>query len=620
MAASISSGTKFPLRSTVILTAVGLVCIVVPVALMYAGVLDAYTAHIIAMGGINALMAISVNMIVGITGLLTLGQAGFLCIGAYTCLIFRLDLGFPLPAACAWAVAVTTVAGFLIGFPVLKLTGDYLAIVTLGFGEIIRVVFINLKTLTGGPNGRAFGTLLSQNHQAALFTVTTTLVIVLALLQNFLRSTYGRAIMACREDEIAANSNGIDIFRYKMTGFVIAAFIAGLAGSLYAMVVGMVQPANAAFLRSIDYLIYVVLGGMGSMTGSIIAAYVLTYLQEFLRFLQDYRLVIYPLILFFVMLFRPQGLLGMKEFSFVRTWDRITRRKESPPEESAAAAPSATPGGTGGQANAVGAGAAPEAVLSVENLSIDFGGLRAVNNFSACLRKGELVGLIGPNGAGKTTVFNMLSGVYTPTEGAITFTDNKGASHTVGRMKPFQLNRRGIARTFQNIRLFSNLSVEDNIRIALHSGRRMKPLDAVFRLSGFRNDEKRMLDETTRLLSLFKIDDKRYELARNLPYGEQRKLEIARALASNPSLLLLDEPAAGMNPQETEALMSLISFARKEFNLTILLIEHDMHLVMGICERIIVLDYGSIIAEGAPEDIRSNPSVIKAYLGEEAIQ
>ncbi|MDR1786031.1 MAG: ABC transporter ATP-binding protein [Spirochaetaceae bacterium] len=260
------------------------------------------------------------------------------------------------------------------------------------------------------------------------------------------------------------------------------------------------------------------------------------------------------------------------------------------------------------------------AVLTVENLSIDFGGLRAVNNFSCCLRGGELVGLIGPNGAGKTTVFNMLSGVYVPTEGSIRFRDKNGLEHAVGAMKPFQLNRRGIARTFQNIRLFSKLTVEDNIRIALHSARRASPLDALFRLPRYLEDEARMLDETTRLLRLFKIDDKRHEQARNLPYGEQRKLEIARALASGPNLLLLDEPAAGMNPQETEALMALISFARKEFNLTILLIEHDMHLVMGICERIIVLDYGSIIAEGAPEEIRSNPAVIKAYLGEEAVK
>jgi branched-chain amino acid transport system permease protein len=290
---------------------------------MKIGILDAYTAHIITMGGVNAIMAMSVNMIVGITGQLSLGQAGFLAIGAYACIFFNLDMHLPLPVAAACATVLTTFAGFLIGFPVLKLSGDYLAIVTLGFGEIIRVVFINIKPLTGGPNGRQFTTSMALNGQLAFIIVTSVLIVILALLQNFLRSTYGRAIMACREDEIAANSNGINIFRYKMIGFVIAAFVAGIGGSLYAMVVGFVKPDIAQFLRSIDFLIYVVLGGMGSMTGSILAAYVLTYLQEFLRFLQDYRLLIYPLILILVMLFRPQGLLGMKELSFVKLVNRF---------------------------------------------------------------------------------------------------------------------------------------------------------------------------------------------------------------------------------------------------------------------------------------------------------
>jgi branched-chain amino acid transport system ATP-binding protein len=264
--------------------------------------------------------------------------------------------------------------------------------------------------------------------------------------------------------------------------------------------------------------------------------------------------------------------------------------------------------------------------LRVRDLSIDFGGLKAVSGFSCELYHGELVGLIGPNGAGKTTVFNMLSGIYIPSGGEIEFRDRRGSAHVASsttkgsfRFNPAKLNRIGLARTFQNIRLFANLSVEDNIRIALHSSRSYSPVDALFRLKRFRLDEHRMRIETEELLTLFKIEKKKDELARNLPYGEQRKLEIARALASRPCLLLLDEPAAGMNPQETEELMKIISFIRSEFHLTILLIEHDMKLVMGICERLLVLDYGRTIAEGVPEEIRQNPAVIKAYLGTEAV-
>ena len=314
---------KFPFRSSIILTTAGICAVVLPLLLMKAGIIDPYTTRLITMGGVNAIMAMSVNMIVGITGQLSLGQAGFMAIGAYSCIFFSLDVGLPLPLASLCAISVTSFAGFLIGFPVLKLSGDYLAIVTLGFGEIIRVVFNNLKTLTGGPNGRQFVTEMVLNGELAFTVTTIVLIIVLAFLMNFLRSSYGRAIMACREDEIAANASGINTFRYKMTGFVIAALIAGIGGCLFVMVVGFVRPDVAQFIRSVDYLIFVVLGGMGSMTGSILAAYVLTYLQEMLRFLQDYRLLIYPLILILFMMFRPKGLLGTKEFSFVGFVDKI---------------------------------------------------------------------------------------------------------------------------------------------------------------------------------------------------------------------------------------------------------------------------------------------------------
>lgn len=255
-------------------------------------------------------------------------------------------------------------------------------------------------------------------------------------------------------------------------------------------------------------------------------------------------------------------------------------------------------------------------VLKVDAISIVFGGLKAVSDFNLQLEEGELVGLIGPNGAGKTTVFNMISGVYTPSEGNIYLRQKNDLKRITG-FKPYQITRLGMARTFQNIRLFKNLSVLDNVRIAYHFNVKSNAFQSIFRTPGFYKEEAEIKKKTIELLKLFNIDHKCGELAKNLPYGEQRKLEIARALATNPRLLLLDEPAAGMNPQETMDLMKLIEFIKDKFNLTILLIEHDMNLVMGICERIVVLDYGQVIAEGNPEAIKHNPRVIRAYLGEE---
>lgn len=253
-------------------------------------------------------------------------------------------------------------------------------------------------------------------------------------------------------------------------------------------------------------------------------------------------------------------------------------------------------------------------MLKTENLTIQFGGLKAVQDFNIHIKEKEVVGLIGPNGAGKTTVFNMLTGVYAPTSGKISY-----LGEDIHGLKPYTITQKQIARTFQNIRLFSNLTVLDNVKISFNYRLKYSLLDSIFRTPRFRREERKIEEQALKLLKAFSLENSKDELAKNLSYGEQRRLEIARALAVEPKLLLLDEPAAGMNPQETQELMTMINWIRDEFKISVLLIEHDMKLVMGICEKIVVLDYGKKIAEGTPQEIKNNPRVIEAYLGEEAV-
>ncbi len=255
----------------------------------------------------------------------------------------------------------------------------------------------------------------------------------------------------------------------------------------------------------------------------------------------------------------------------------------------------------------------PSKILEAKNITMQFGGLKAVENFNVEINQGELLGLIGPNGAGKTTVFNVLTGVYRPTQGEILI----NGKSTKG-LKAFQISHLGMTRTFQNIRLFKDLSVLENVMIASHQNTDYSIMQAVLKSAKFFEEEAELTKKAMKILKIFELDHKCYLQSGGLPYGEQRKLEIVRALATDPKIILLDEPAAGMNHKETESLMHLISYIRKEFKLSVLLIEHDMKLVMGICERLLVLDHGVLISQGPPDTVRKDPKVIAAYLGADA--
>ncbi len=668
--------------------------------------LNDYAVNIVRLCGISVLMAVSLNIVNGLTGQFSIGHAGFMSVGAYVgaSVTYFAEMRYTHQATpgFGWMMAAMLIGGMaaalfglIVGVPSLRLQGDYLAIVTLGFGEIIRVLITNCSSISsnlsylGGASGftGASGA-YSVPHLTSFGLLTATVLVLLVLTRNLKASQHGLAFMAIREDEIAAAAMGINTTRTKVTAFVISAFWAGIAGVLFAHAVYFV-PLSFGFIASMNYVIMVVLGGSGSITGTAIAAVILTALPEMLKPLQQqvgladpYRQVIFALLLIIMMLLRPEGVFGRGELSISGIRRRFSRtsRVDSESSTTTSSEPAAPANSTTATSD--------YSSLALQNVTRRFGGLVAVGDVQLEVKKGSLTGLIGPNGAGKTTVFNLLTGVYAPSEGTITYEGNLLAGSVpasagsraawllldtitalvagliIGRIvatsivpyaatpgdhalvhmveygiglaaavtaaiasyrsrstrppkRPHQFAASGVSRTFQNIRLFGGLTVMENVCIGSYVRRKTTLVDSMLHTRKYYREEIEVRENARRLLARFGLLDSANELASSLPYGDQRRLEIVRALATKPGLLLLDEPAAGMNPQEKLSLMSLIRQVRDEFALTIVLIEHDMKLVMGVCEQIYVLDYGRIIASGTPVEVRSDPAVISAYLGEE---
>ena len=555
-------------------------------ALLLAAKSDGYTPFVLALVALTAVVGVGLNILLGLTGQVSLGHVGFYAIGAYTVAILTLK-GVDFWIALPLAGAVAGIVGFVLALPALRVTGPYLAMVTIAFAFIVQHGTIEWRTLTGGSNGLmgipppSIGAMIFSEREMAMLAVALAGASLYAF-HRLARSGWGMAMVAVRDAEPAARSIGLNPVIVKTAAFALSAVFTGLAGGIFAPLLMFVAPDSFPFSQSILFLFAVIVGGAGWTFGPVVGALVSVVLPELLSGLAEYRLLFFGAALLVILWVAPEGVLGL----LARLWPR---------RDSAMAV--STPFDVGAFLTPTGAPGA----LEVRDLGITFGGIKAATAVTFTAPPGKVTSVIGPNGAGKTTVLNLIGGFYRPDSGSIRL----GERELAGRAA-WKVARAGIARTYQTTKLFATMSIVDNVLIALRRGR----LGSMAADAASRGDR----DAAEALLAFVGYHGSLSTPAGDLPHVDRRLVEIARALAMRPRVLLLDEPAAGLMRSDKDALSRLIRRIA-DLGIAVILVEHDMLLVMGISDAVIVLDAGVRIAAGSPIEVRHDPRVLKAYLG-----
>jgi ABC-type branched-subunit amino acid transport system ATPase component/ABC-type branched-subunit amino acid transport system permease subunit len=565
--------------------------------------LGGYTIHVVNIALIYALLAIGMGLAMGVSGQINLAQVAFFGVGAYGLAILTTHSGYGFWAAAVLALLCTLAIGLFVGIPALRMQSHYLGIVTLG----LALGFINWITnadITGGADGISGipvpslpGIDLSSEY---LYYYLEVVVFALGLLFGLfvVHTSLGRRLRAMRDDSLAAGAMGAEIPLLRMTAFLLASLYGGLAGILYGGLIRYVAPETFSIGNMFILLAMVVIGGRRSLVGCVIGAIGLTLVREWLSDFSTYAQLGYGVVVVLMVVFAPTGVAGIP--ARLRALYQHRRGRRTARAELRAFTPYERAEQPDGQRE----------LLRIEAVTKEFRGLRALDAVSLTVHAGEIRGIVGPNGSGKTTLFNVISGFYRATSGTVRFAETDTTT-----ARPYTLSLTGLARTFQNLRLFGQLTVRENILVALDRSRTHAIWRYLLWQPGVIARERRLRARAAEILDRYGLADFAESPPGSLPYGIQRRIEIARAMASGPRLLLLDEPAAGLNGEEVQQLVAIVRSIR-DSGTTVILIEHNMGLVMSLCEQVTVLSSGKIIAEGTPQEVVAAPEVIEAYLGD----